>query len=93
MGHIPGLTRWIRIKEYQPRSSALICTRNAARPKTWYRQFKFGKRKDGDRLLHFERETIAPMDVRLPRHSIEYSDPNVNLTSVLIRIDVSVELK
>lgn len=90
LGHIDGLSRFIDVKEFQPRSSALICTRNKLRPKSVYRKFKFGKRRDGDVLLSFQQEYVKSMDNnRLPRHRIEYKHSNVTFTSVEMSVNVS----
>lgn len=90
MGYIPGLRRWLAVKIFLKRSFALMCMRNSGRPEAAYRQFEFGKRTDGDILLHFEKQSITTYNNRLPKHSIEYTGSDVNLTAVFIRLDVSM---
>lgn len=90
----PGLERisdiaeYLQPKEFRSRFSVLICTCGEIRLKAAYREFDFGKRADGDILLHFKKEIVSPVDKRLPRRTIEYWDSNANLTSVSIRLNV-----
>lgn len=85
-----GFGRWLNTKEFRPRHSSALYVCATEQPKTQYRRFEFGKRRDGDGLLHFEKELISPTDNRRPRHTIQYSNPNVTLTSVSIGVNVSV---
>lgn len=88
IGYIAGLYRWIKVKQFRPRSSALICAIDKNQPQTKYRELVFGKRKDGDSILHARRVSFS-YGSELPRHKLEFEDKNVNLTAAVIRFNVS----
>lgn len=89
IGQISGMRNAYHPKQFEARSFALICARSHEKPKTQYREFKFGKRTDGDALLRHEKVQVVPSDRELPRHSIYYQNFRDTLTSVSIKTNVS----
>lgn len=89
LGHM-GMSRYLRWKLFRPRSSALICGMTEHKPQTLYGDLVFGKRKHGDFIVYAAQNSFNATENHLPRHQIEFQDNNVVLTSVLIRLNVSL---
>lgn len=85
-----GMGRLLRLKEFRPRSCALICAINKKKSHTKYRELVFGKRKDGDAILYVQAERFASSNSELPRYNIKFQDKSAILTSVSIRLNVSM---
>lgn len=84
-----GMSRFLRLKLFRRRSSALICRKSKSKTQTAHREIVFGERKDGDFIVYAERNNISATETHLPRHEIKFQDNNVVLTAVLIRLNVS----
>lgn len=89
LGYV-GMERFLRIKIFRPRSLAMICGVIVNKPQTPYRDLVFGKRKHGDFIVYAAQNSFNATESHLPRHQIEFQDSNVVLTSVLIRLNVSL---
>lgn len=85
-----GMERLLRVKIFRPRSCALICAINKNKSHTKYRDLVFGKRNDDDAILYARRESFASSNSELPRYNIVFEDNSVMLTSVTIRLNVSI---
>lgn len=91
LGYV-GMSRFLKLKIFRPRSSALICRKIEHKMHTAYREIWFGERKDGDFIVYAERNNISATETHLPRHKIEFQDNNVVLTAALIRLNVSKQI-
>lgn len=91
LGYV-GMDRFLRLKIFRPRSSALICRKSNYKTHAPYREIVFGERKDGDFIVHAKRKSISATETHLPRHKIEFRDNNVVLTAVSIRLNVSKQI-
>lgn len=89
IGNIQGLERWLGIKVFRPRSSAVICAVNEKQPKSLYRTIEFGQRMPGDFILRAKKEHFVSKNNELPRYLIEFNDDGLVLTSVLIKLNVN----
>lgn len=87
-----GMSRFLRLNIFRPRSSALICAVSEQKPQTRYQHLVFGERKHGDFIVHASKNSFNGTESHLPRHQIEFQDNNVVLTSVSIRLNVSIYL-
>lgn len=87
-----GMSRFLRLNIFRPRSLALICAINKHQPQTSHRHLVFGVRKHGDFMVYAAQNRFNASKSHLPRHRIEFQDNNVVLTSVLIRLNVSIFL-
>lgn len=87
-----GVSRFVKLKMFRPRSSALICRKSNHKTHSPYREFVFGERKDGDFIVYAERKNISATETHLPRHKIEFRDNNVVLTAASIRLNVSKQI-
>lgn len=85
-----GMERWLRLKIFRPRSFALICALNKRKSHTQYRELVFGQRNDNDTILYARIESFASSNSELPRHRIEFEDNSAILTSVTIKLNVSI---
>lgn len=86
------VSRFLKVKLFRPRSSALICRKSNYKTPTPYREIVFGERKDGDFIVYAERKNISATENHLPRHKIEFRDNNVVLTAATIRLNVSKQI-
>lgn len=85
-----GFSRWIKMKIFRPRSSALICAIDKSQPQTKYRQWTFGQRQFHDDILYARKETFSTTNNEYPRHKIEFEDYNAIITAVTICFNVSI---
>lgn len=87
---IYGMSSFLRLKIFRPRSSALLGACNQHHPKTAFRQFAYGQRADDDSLLQFRKDSVGANDDKLPRYNVYFEDTNAKLTSVMVRLNVSL---
>lgn len=87
---IYGMSSFLRLKIFRPRSSALLGACNQHHPKTAFRQFAYGQRVDDDSLLQFRKDSVGANDDKLPRYNVYFEDTNAKLTSVMVRLNVSL---
>lgn len=81
-------------KFIKPRSSALICTEQIQREqshKEWI--FKFGTRKPGDFLVHFQNEYGIVKKLKRPEITFDFQDSQVNITYLVLTSNVSSNWK
>lgn len=91
LGYV-GMDRFLKLKIFRPRSSALICRKSNSKTHSPHREIVFGERKDGDFIVYAEWNNISATENHLPRHKIEFRDNNVVLTAVSIRLNVSKQI-
>lgn len=72
----------------KPRSFAIMCVTDRNRGMRKKRTFEFGKRRDGDFLVRFERHRVGGT-ILLPSHTFDFTDVHINITYVQLTMTVS----